>query len=92
MKTYELWDVHFLNQILDTMAEGLFTLDSQGTITSWNRSMEEISGYTAFEAVGKTCSLIECSRCFGKKCPANIDACGVIEHGRTEAKSVSSGG
>ena len=68
------------------MAEGLFTLDSNGVITSWNKSMERISGYEACEAVGNTCSLIECSRCFGKMCPADIQACGVIKHGKTEAK------
>jgi len=86
MKTHQLWNVNFLNQILDTMAEGLFTLDDQGIITSWNRSMEKISGYSAREAVGNTCTLIECSRCFGKMCPADIHKCGVIQHGRTEAK------
>ena len=85
METHQLWNVNFLNQILDTMAEGLFTLD-QGIITSWNKSMEKISGYSAQEAVGKTCRIIECSRCFGKKCPANIHKCGVLTHGRTEAK------
>ncbi len=89
MKTHELWNVNFLNQILDTMAEGLFTLDEQGLITSWNRSMEEISGYSAHEAVGRSCSLINCSRCFGKRCPADVNACGVIQHGRTEAKECS---
>jgi PAS domain S-box-containing protein len=89
MKTHELWNVNFLNQILDTMAEGLFTLDEQGLITSWNRSMEEISGYSAQEAVGRSCSLINCSRCFGKQCPADVNACGVIQHGRTEAKECS---
>jgi len=52
METHQLWNVNFLNQILDTMAEGLFTLDEQGVITSWNRSMEKISGYSAQEAVG----------------------------------------
>jgi len=86
METHQLWNVNFLNQILDTMAEGLFTLDDQGIITSWNRSMEKISGYTAREAVGNSCTLIECSRCFGKMCPADIHKCGVIQHGRTEAK------
>ncbi len=86
MKTHELWNVDFLNQIIDTMAEGLFTLDSRGIITSWNKSMEKITGYTANEAVGRTCDLIECSRCFGKKCPANIKECGVLKHGKTEAK------
>jgi len=86
METHQLWNVNFLNQILDTMAEGLFTLDDQGIITSWNRSMEKISGYSAREAVGNTCSLIECSQCFGKMCPADINKCGVIKHGKTEAK------
>jgi PAS domain S-box-containing protein len=85
METHHLWNVNFLNQILDTMAEGLFTLDDQGVITSWNRSMEKISGYSALEAIGQTCSLIECSQCFGKKCPADIHKCGVITHGKTEA-------
>ena len=32
VKTHQLWNVHFLNQIIDTMAEGLFTLDDQGQI------------------------------------------------------------
>lgn len=61
MQTHQLWNVNFLNQILDTMAEGLFTLDEQGIITSWNRSMEKISGYSAKQAVGQPCSLIQCS-------------------------------
>ncbi|MDD9301324.1 MAG: sigma 54-interacting transcriptional regulator [Desulfobacter sp.] len=86
MQTHEIWNVTFLNQILDTMAEGLFTLDAKGNITSWNKSMEKISGYKAGEAVGKTCRLIECSRCFGKMCPADVNTCGVLKHGRTEAK------
>ncbi|RLC05145.1 MAG: diguanylate cyclase [Deltaproteobacteria bacterium] len=86
METYQLWNVNFLNQILDTMAEGLFTLDDQGIITSWNKSMIKITGYSEQEAVGNTCSLIQCSRCFGKECPANINKCGVIRHGKTEAK------
>ncbi len=86
MKTNQLWSDDFLNQVLDTMAEGLFTLDEQGLITSWNKSMERITGYKASEAIGDTCSLIECSQCFGKMCPADIKKCGVISHGRTEAR------
>ncbi len=86
MKTHELWNVHFLNQIIDTMAEGLFTLDDQGIITSWNRAMEKISGFSASEAVGQRCDILKCSRCYGKQCPADIQACGVMRHGRTEAK------
>jgi len=86
VKTHELWNVHFLNQIIDTMAEGLFTLDDQGTITSWNQAMEKISGFSALEAVGRRCDILKCSRCYGKQCPADIHKCGVMVHGRTEAK------
>ena len=86
MKTHELWNVHFLNQIIDTMAEGLFTLDDQGIITSWNRAMENISGFSALEAVGQRCDILKCSRCYGRQCPADIHDCGVMRHGRTEAK------
>jgi two-component system, NtrC family, response regulator HydG len=86
VKTHQLWNVHFLNQIIDTMAEGLFTLDDQGIITSWNQAMEKISGFSALEAVGRGCDILKCSRCYGKQCPADINACGVMVHGRTEAK------
>ena len=86
METHQLWNVNFLNQIIDIMAEGLFTLDDQGIITSWNKSMEKITGYYAREAIGNTCKLIECSQCFGKKCPVDINKCGVIKHGKTEVK------
>ena len=89
METHQLCNANFLNQILDTMAEGLFTLDDQGTITSWNKSMEKISGYSAIEAIGNTCVLLECSQCFGQRCPADVNKCGVIKHGKTEAKECS---
>jgi len=89
MEKQQLWNINFLNQILDTMAEGLFTLDDQGKITSWNNSMEKITGFSAQEAIGNTCSLIKCSRCFGKNCPTSIEKCGVIKHGRAEAKECS---
>jgi two-component system response regulator HydG len=89
MKPSELLNTNFVNNILDTMAEGLFTLDEKGVITSWNNSMEKITGYSAWEAIGKTCNLIECSRCFGKSCSNGINQCGVIKYGKTEAKECS---
>ncbi len=86
MEKHEFWNVSFFNQILDTMADGLFTLDGEGIITSWNRSMERISGYTAKEAMGNGCRLLQCSRCFGKSCPSDMETCGVLKHGKSEAK------
>ena len=85
-KTHEIWNFRFVNQIIDSMADGVFTMDADGRITSWNPSMERISGYTAEEALGRTCQILQCSRCFGKKCPAGIKKCGIIEFGISEAK------
>jgi two-component system response regulator HydG len=85
-KTHEIWNVRFINRIIDSMADGVFTMDAEGRIASWNPSMERISGYTAREALGKTCQLLQCSRCFGKNCPADIQKCRIIEQGRSEAK------
>lgn len=85
-KTHAIWNPWFLSQIIDSMAEGVFTLDPQGRISSWNRAMEIITGYTSKEALGHSCSLLGVSRCFGKICPANIQECGILRHGQTEAK------
>ena len=85
-KIHEIWNVRFVNRIIDSMADGVFTMDVKGRISSWNPSMERISGYTAKEALGKTCQLLQCSRCFGKKCPASIEKCRIVEKGQSEVK------
>jgi two-component system, NtrC family, response regulator HydG len=85
-KTHEIWNFRFVNQIIDSMADGVFTMDAGGRISSWNPSMERISGYSAEEALGRTCEILQCSRCFGKKCPAGIKKCRIIELGISEAK------
>ncbi|MGA9534770.1 MAG: sigma 54-interacting transcriptional regulator [Desulfobacterales bacterium] len=85
-KTHEIWNFRFVNQIIDSMADGVFTMDAGGRISSWNPSMERISGYSAEEVLGRTCEILQCSRCFGKKCPAGIKKCGIIKLGISEAK------
>lgn len=76
----------FFSQIIASMADGLFIMDAKGRIITWNPAMERISGYTQEEALGRTCALLECSRCFGQECPADITQCGVTRHGGNEAK------
>jgi two-component system response regulator HydG len=85
-KTHEIWNVRFISRIIDSMADGVFTMDADGRISSWNPSMERISGYTAKEALGKTCQLLQFSYCFGKPCPANIKKCKILEKIYSEAK------
>jgi len=76
----------FFSHVITSMADGLFIMNEEGRIVTWNPSMERISGYSKEEAMGKTCSLLECSRCFGNECPADITKCGVTSQRGNEAK------
>lgn len=42
-------------QLLDHLYDGLYFVDPQRKITFWNRTAEEITGYTAEEVVGSHC-------------------------------------
>ena len=46
---------HFFNVILDSVADGVFTIDEKGEITFFNRAAEEITGFTREEALGHNC-------------------------------------
>ncbi|MBW1784302.1 MAG: sigma 54-interacting transcriptional regulator [Deltaproteobacteria bacterium] len=86
MTNKTLLDAEFAGLLLESMADGVFTLDDKGRITSWNPAMERITGYTAQEAVGKGCMMLNFSLCFSKSCPTGISECGIYEHGRVQAK------
>lgn len=43
------------NVILDSVSEGVFTVDMDWRITSFNRAAEEISGINRQEAIGRYC-------------------------------------
>jgi PAS domain S-box-containing protein len=83
---HEILNHRFVSRIIDSMADGVFTMDNSGRITSWNRSMEKISGYSAEEALGQSCAMLGCSRCFGKRCPADIGRCNIFERETSGAK------
>ncbi len=46
---------HFFNVILDSVADGVFTINEEGEITFFNRAAEEITGFTKEEALGHHC-------------------------------------
>jgi PAS domain S-box-containing protein len=49
-------DRAFLETILSSIADGVFSVDGDWRITSFNRAAERITGVPAEEAVGKQCS------------------------------------
>jgi PAS domain S-box-containing protein len=59
----------FLHLIFDSIAHAIFTVDSEGTVTSFNRAGEELTGYRRDEVIGRACSSIfRSDRCEGG-CP-----------------------
>jgi len=54
--------------ILDSIADGVFTVDRNWNITSFNRAAEEITGWSRDHAMGMSCSDIFHSSICGKNC------------------------
>ncbi|HNQ35134.1 MAG TPA: sigma 54-interacting transcriptional regulator [bacterium] len=55
---------HPTESILESISDGVFTVDSEWRITSFNRAAEKITGVPRREAVGRRCSeVFRCSMC-----------------------------
>ncbi|HOP36411.1 MAG TPA: sigma 54-interacting transcriptional regulator, partial [Syntrophales bacterium] len=54
--------------ILESISDGVFTVDGQWRITSFNRAAEEITGVSRREAVGRRCSDVLRSSMCGSDC------------------------
>ena len=51
-------DPKLASLLLESMADGVFTLNEKGEITLWNRAIEEITGYKAAELLGQSCEIL----------------------------------
>jgi PAS domain S-box-containing protein len=54
-KTKTELEKQFLETILGSVADGVFTVDQQWRITSFNRAAERITGVSASQAIGRKC-------------------------------------
>jgi len=59
----------FFPLIFDSISHAIFTTDAQGTITSFNRAAEEVTGYRRDEVIGRACSAIFKSDRCDRSCP-----------------------
>lgn len=65
-------DVHTPTEsILESISDGVFTVDLEWRITSFNRAAEEITGVSRREAIGQLCSEVFRSSMCGAGCPLN---------------------
>jgi PAS domain S-box-containing protein len=51
----KILDPRFFPLIFDAISHGIFTIDEQGLITSFNRKAEELTGYRGADVLGKPC-------------------------------------
>lgn len=54
--------------VLDSVVDGVFSVDHNWKITSFNRAAEMLTGWTREEAIGKTCQEVFKSNCCEKGC------------------------
>ena len=47
-----------LASIIESSDDGIYSLDLDGIITSWNKGAEQLFGYTAAEAVGTPVAIL----------------------------------
>ena len=62
-------DPRYGDLIFDHIPHGIFTVNGRGEITSFNRAAEEITGYSAGEAVGRPCHEVFRATLCGEECP-----------------------
>jgi two-component system, NtrC family, sensor kinase len=77
---------NFANLLLESMADGVFTLDADGIISFWNPSMERITGYAASDAIGRPCKMLAFNRCFKKICAKGPNGCDIFNFGKVDGK------
>ena len=59
-------DKYFLPSIVETSHDSIITIDLNMEITSWNKAAEDLYGYPAAEAIGKTLTALTLPKDFQK--------------------------
>jgi PAS domain S-box-containing protein len=65
--------------ILESISDGVFTVDKDWNVTSFNRAAEEITGIPRREAIGRPCSEVLRSNMCGDHCPLQL----TLKNGKT---------
>ena len=49
--------------VVNTIQDGVMIVDTEGTIVSANKALEQITGYQKEELIGKRCTILNCNIC-----------------------------
>ena len=56
---------HLFTQMIDAIADGVFTVDAKGRIVAWSVGAARITGYSSADVEGKSCHILEGQNCKG---------------------------
>ena len=54
-----------LSNMLDVMADGVFTVNAKGHIVAWSTGAARITGYSSDDVIGQSCHMLEGQNCKG---------------------------
>ncbi|MBW2621736.1 MAG: sigma 54-interacting transcriptional regulator [Deltaproteobacteria bacterium] len=72
--------------VIETMMDGLMVVSEDGTIVSINKAMEQLTGYTREELVGKSCEILNCDICFKSRARGKDKYCALFRKGLVEKR------
>jgi len=61
IKSVRLGKEKLMMAILDSLSEGVFTIDFNMKVTAFNKAAERMTGFTAEEAIGESCMNVFCN-------------------------------
>ncbi len=79
----------YLKEIINTMNDGVAIISPDGTIVMVNRAMEQISGYSRDELMGRSCSIFHCDACEKVRADAGGHWCKLFHFGHAQKRSCS---
>lgn len=79
-------DQRFFPLIFENISHGIFTINEEGKITSFNAAAEELTGYSREEVIGRSCALVFQADICESECPLKRS---IKTRERTEDKEVN---
>ncbi len=76
----------YWESVVETMAEGLIIVDTQGVVVFMNPAAESITGWSREEALGRPCSIFESDTCISCTIQSGRLGCGLFQEGRVSNK------
>jgi two-component system response regulator HydG len=77
---------HYWETVIETMMDGLMVVDPEGIIIAINKGMEQITGYSRDELIGRSCSVLDCDTCVGSRARGEDKHCELFKEGQVRRR------